>query len=136
MPRVNVKVSFNRIDTKTKIKAANEKALFITGQQALKDSNEYIPEDQQGMKNGGFIASEFSNIVSLNWSGSNGAVYARYQWHGKVMKGTPAEREYGPEELKYTKEAAKKEWSKYAHERHGAEWQQVYESELRKELRE
>jgi len=136
MPKIHVKVNFNRSDTKVKLCAANEKALFFTGKQALKDSNRYIPKDQGGMEDGGFIASEFGNIVSLNWSGSNGAVYARYQWHGKVMKGTPTDRTYGPEELKYTEEAAKKEWAEYAQKQHGAEWQKVYEAELRKGLKE
>lgn len=135
MPKISVKVSFNRSDTKMKLRAANEKALYVTGQQALKDSNKYIPEDQGGLKNGGFIASEFSNIVSLNWSGSNGAVYARYQWYGKVMKGTPIDRTYGPENLKYTKEAAEKEWAKYAQKQDNAEWQKVYEAALKEGLK-
>lgn len=135
MSNVNVKINFHKNDTKMKIRAANEKALFFTGQQALEDSNRYVPEDQGGLTEGSIIASEFSNIVSLNWGGSNGTVYARYQWHGKVMKGTPADRSYGPEELKYTKDAAKKEWAKYAHEQHGAEWRRMYETVMREDLR-
>ena len=39
------------------------------------------------------------------------------------MKGRPGPtRTYGPEKLKYTSEAAKAEWEKYAEQKHGEDW--------------
>lgn len=130
---VDVRITFDRAATLARIKAANERALVDTANQALKDCNQYVPEDQ-----GDLVRSSLSNSntrpqdgeMVLRWA----TPYARYQYYGVAMQGqppkTPTDRS-----LKYTKAGAKKLWCLHAKAAHGKEWKKVYEASLKRGMR-
>lgn len=105
------------------------------GMQALQDTSQHVPRDQDTLENSGISSSdrkaEDGKFV-MRWS----TPYAQYLWHGDVMYGNPTNRTYGPEKLTFTSALAREEWAKYAHEVYGSEWRKVYQAAFRKELRE
>lgn len=134
VPKISTRVTFYRKAAVTKIKAANRLALTATGEQALKDATKYAPKDQESLQNSGFANSTFSAqelSYILRWD----EPYAKYLWNGDVMYGNPTSRTYGPEKISFTEALARQEWAKYAKEVHGSEWKQVYQRELREELK-
>ena len=115
------------------IKASSNNALTVMGMQALQDTSQHVPRDQDTLENSGISSSdrkaEDGKFV-MRWS----TPYAQYLWHGDVMYGNPTNRTYGPEKLTFTSALAREEWAKYAHEVYGSEWRKVYQAAFRKEL--
>ena len=68
-----VTVNINSAQIAVDIRAASEKALGITSQQALADCNEYVPDDQDALVNSSNIHSDILH-GKLVWS----TPYARY----------------------------------------------------------
>lgn len=129
MPRINTRVTFNAASVRARIKAASNDAIFAVATQALKDANQYCPEDQHDLVNSSLTNSEPEKGI-LRWA----TVYARYQYYGVAMEGRPPKVATN-RPLKYTKPGAHKMWAHYARARHGNEWKAVYQAELRRLLR-
>jgi len=128
-----VKVTFNKSLAIAKIQGAKDAALTIAGIQALKDSNQYVPRDQNTLRDSSITNSDRAaqnGVFKIRWD----EPYARYLFHGEVMHGNPTNRTYGPEKLKFTEALARMEWAKYAKEKHGNEWKQVYQKALQRGL--
>ncbi len=144
MAKINTRITFDKTAAMARIKAANNKALFTMGQQALKDSNKHAPRDQGDLINSAITNSDSPAVDGhyvLTWDATNGkndlrwdTSYAQYLWHGEVMYGNPTSRTYGPEKLKFTSALAKMEWAKYAKEVYGNDWKKVYQAALDKEM--
>lgn len=130
MPRVYVRVNIDEQAVVARVKAANRKALIATTQQALKDTNAYVPKDQRTLEDSSLVHSEIEKGI-LRWV----SPYARYLYYGKVMHGNPIHRTYGPDNIKFTSALARSEWSKHSAKVHKAEWKKVYQSELRRRLK-
>jgi len=140
---VPVTVNINSAQIAMNIRAASEKALGITSQQALADCNEYVPDDQDALVNSSNIHSDILH-GKLVWA----TPYARYLYHGVLMvdpkTGSAWAREgqtkvkVSPEvQLKFDKRKNPKagsHWCERAQADHGEEWRQIYETALRKEL--
>ena len=138
-----VTVNINSAQIAMNIRAASEKALGITSQQALADCNEYVPDDQDALVNSSNIHSDLLH-GKLVWA----TPYARYLYHGVLMvdpkTGSAWAREgqtkvkVSPEvQLKFDKRKNPKagsHWCERAQADHGEEWRQIYETALRKEL--
>ena len=138
-----VTVNINSAQIAMNIRAASEKALGITSQQALADCNEYVPDDQDALVNSSNIHSDILH-GKLVWA----TPYARYLYHGVLMvdpkTGSAWAREgqtkvkVSPEvQLKFDKRKNPKagsHWCERAQADHGEEWRQIYEAALRKEL--
>jgi len=117
----NIKVSFDKKSVKTRIQGAAKKALFLTAEQALKDANQYAPKDQGDLIRSSETHSQPEEGL-LIWS----TPYARYQYYGVVMVGTPPKTPTNIP-LKYTRSGARKLWAHEARARHGDEWQEVFQ---------
>lgn len=124
MPKISTRVTFNRASVRARIKAASEAALPAVSMQALKDANLYCPEDQHDLVNSSLTNSEPEKGI-LRWA----TVYARYQYYGVAMEGSPP-KVATDRPLKYTKPGAHKMWAHYARAQHGNEWKKVYQAEL------
>ena len=126
-------MTFDKKRAAALVKAASNNALTVMGMQALQDTSQHVPHDQGTLKNSGISSSDRRAVdgkFSMRWS----TPYAQYLWHGDVMYGNPTNRTYGPEKISFTSALAREEWAKYAHEVYGAEWRQVYQAALRKEM--
>lgn len=123
-----VRISFDKKSVKTRLKAANEKALFLTTEQALKDANQYAPKDQGDLIRSSETHSQPENGL-LIWSNP----YARYQYYGVVMVGR-APKVATDIPLKYTKSDAHKMWAHYARSKHGDEWIDIYKKAIKANL--
>lgn len=133
MPKISTRVTFNKSAAMARIRAANDRALTALGFQALQDANQFVPVDQGGLKDSSLTNSDreaHDMKFVLRWE----TPYARYLWHGKVMRGTPQNRTYGPDELDFTSSLAKKEWAKHAKEVYGEEWKTLYQAALKEAL--
>jgi hypothetical protein len=119
-----VKVTFDKKSIKTRITGANEKALFLTSEQALKDCNRYAPKDQNDLIKSSETHSDLKKGL-LIWSGP----HVRYQFYGVVMVGR-APKVATDIPLKYTKTDAHKLWTHYARSKHGDEWNETYQKAL------
>lgn len=138
-----VTVNINSAQIAVDIRAASEKALGATSQQALADCNEYVPDDQGALVNSSNIHSDILH-GKLVWA----TPYARYLYHGVLMvdpkTGSAWAREgqtkvkVSPEvQLKFDKTKNPKagsHWCERAKADHGTEWQEIYEAAFRKEL--
>ncbi len=117
-----------------KIRGAGEDALSITGIQILKDTTQHVPMDQGVLRNSAIISSDIKaedGKFIIRWD----EPYAQYLFCGEVMYGSPTDRTYGPKKLKFTETMARMEWTKYAKETYGEDWQAVYQAAFREELR-
>lgn len=130
MPKINTRVTFNKASVRARIKAANEAALPVVSMQALKDANQYCPEDQHDLVNSSLTNSEPEKGI-LRWA----TVYARYQYYGVVMVGR-APKVATDQPLKYTKPGAHKMWAHHARAVHGEEWKKAYQDEFQRLMRE
>lgn len=133
MPKINVRVTFDKKAAAVKIRAAGNEALTFTGMQALKDTTQHVPRDQgflqdSGINNSDHVASNLKYV--MRWD----EPYAQYLWHGELMHGDPTNRTYGPEKLTFTSALARMEWAKYAKEVYGNGWKEVYQEALRREI--
>lgn len=134
MAKISTRVTFDKKRAAALVKAASNNALTVMGTQALQDTSPHVPRDQGQLENSGISSSDRRAVdgkFSMRWS----TPYAQYLWHGDVMYGNPTNRTYGPEKISFTSALAREEWAKYAHEVYGAEWRQVYQAALRKEMR-
>lgn len=134
MPKITTRVTFNKASVVAKIKAANNVALTVMGNQVLEDSNQYCPEDQHVLVNSSYTHSDReaqNGVFRCVWS----TPYARYLWHGLVMHGSPGNRSYGPDGLHFTKDNARPKWAIYARSKHGDEWKQVFQAAARRYMR-
>lgn len=134
MAKISTRVTFDKKRAAALVKAASNNALTVMGVQALQDTSQHVPHDQGTLENSGISSSDRRAVdgkFSMRWS----TPYAQYLWHGDVMYGNPTNRTYGPEKISFTSALAREEWAKYAHEVYGAEWRQVYQAALRKEMR-
>ena len=132
--KINTRITFDRAATIARIKAANNVALTVMGEQALMDVSMDVPKDHGILKSSGLTDSDISakdGKFTMRWN----TPYAQYLWHGDVMYGNPTERTYGPEKISFTSALAHEEWAKYAKEVYGEEWKRVYQAALREELR-
>ena len=138
-----VTVNINSAQIAMNIRAASEKALGITSQQALADCNEYVPDDQDALVNSSNIHSDILH-GKLVWA----TPYARYLYHGVLMVDPKTGSAWAREgqtkvkvstevQLKFDKRKNPKagsHWCERAQADHGEEWRQIYETALRKEL--
>lgn len=134
MAKISTRVTFDKKRAAARVKAASNNALTVMGLQALQDTSPHVPHDQGTLENSGISASDRRAVdgkFSMRWA----TPYAPYLWHGDVMHRNPTSHTYGPEKIKFTNALAREEWAKYAHEVYGAEWRQVYQAALRKEMR-
>lgn len=134
MPKVDVKITFHKPQVVAAIKGANDYAVTMMADQALKDIGQYVPKDQTTLESSGHSSSDQKaeeGELTLRWS----TPYAQYLWHGDVMHGNPNSRTYGPEKLKFTEAMAREEWAKYAQKVHGEAWKKVYEAAFEKGLK-
>lgn len=134
MPSINVKCKFNRAAAISKLKAANNAALTHTGNQALKDITQHVPKDQGALQSSGLSHSDIraeNGTYTMRWD----EPYAQYLFHGKVMHGSPTMRTYGPEKLNFTGALARMEWTKYAADVYGDQWQRVYQAAFKMEMK-
>ena len=129
MPKINTRVTFNQASVRARIKAANAGALPAVSMQALKDANQYCPEDQHDLINSSLTNSEPEKGI-LRWA----TVYARMQYYGVAMEGRPP-KVVTDRPLKYTKAGAQKMWAHYARAKHGNEWKKVYQAEFSRLMR-
>ena len=129
----NVRVTFNKAAVIARIQAANDRALVDVANQALKDCNQYTPEDQGELIRSSLTNSDRSphdGVMTLRWA----TPYARYQYYGVAMEGRPPKKVTN-RPLKYTKAGAKKLWCQHARAAHGEDWRQVYQASLKRGLR-
>lgn len=134
MPKISTRVTFDKKAAAARIRAINEMALTVMGNQAIKDVTQHVPKDQGNLKNSGLYGSDHiahDMKFELRWS----TPYAQYLWHGDVMYGNPTSRTYGPEKLSFTSALARAEWAKYAKEVYGKNWKKVYQAALKEGLR-
>lgn len=134
MAKISTRITFDKKRAAALVKAASNNALTVMGAQALQDTSPHVPHDQETLENSGISASDHRAVdgkFSMRWA----TPYAQYLWHGDVMYGNPTNRTYGPKKISFTSALAQEEWAKYAHEVYGAEWRQVYQAALRKEMR-
>lgn len=134
MAKISTRVTFDKKRSAALVKAASNNALTVMGMRALQDTSPHVPNDQGTLENSGISSNDRRAVdgkFSMRWT----TPYAQYLWHGDVMYGNPTSRTYGPEKIKFTNALAREEWAKYAHEVYGAEWRQVYQAALRKEMR-
>lgn len=137
MPNINVKCKFNRAAAISKLKAANNAALTHAGNQALKDITQHVPKDQGALQSSGLSHSDIraeKGTYTMRWD----EPYAQYLFHGKVMHGSPKTRtldDYGPELLQFTSSEARMEWTKYAADVYGDQWQRVYQAAFKMEMK-
>ena len=135
MPKIQTRVTFDKKAAVMRIKAANDFALTMVGNHALKDSSIHVPEDQELLRDSGLARGSRqaeNGRFELRWS----VPYAQYLWHGLVMIGTPTSRDYDEDRpIKFTKDLARAEWAKYAKETYGEQWKAVYQKALKEGLR-
>lgn len=134
MPKISTRVTFDKKAAAGRIRAVAEDALTAMGNQALKDTTQYVPKDQGALQNSGLTHSDrqaHDMKFDLRWE----TPYAQYLWHGDVMYGNPASRTYGPAKISFTSALAREEWAKYAREVHGEDWKLVYQKALKEGLR-
>lgn len=136
-----VTINIDQTGETARIKEAGNKALTDVRDDIIKDINLYVPVGGGKAQNGGGSSlresaklhsdKEAQNCrISIRWD----TPYAQYQNKGKVMHGTPKDRSYGPDMLKYTDNAARAEWEKYAEEQHGSDWELAVEARMKEYL--
>lgn len=138
---MSVKVEINKPRAFARIKAAGDSGLTMIRDEIIDDINHYVPVSGSSPQNGGGgdlrrsaeIHSDQEakdETLTVRWD----TPYAQYQHEGKVMHGTPKDRTYGPEQLKYTEPMARKEWEQYAERKHSADWSAALENAVREYL--
>ncbi len=140
---MSVSININSAQIAMQIRAASQRAVAVTAQQALADCNSYCPKDQGMLKNSAEIHSDLEN-GKLVWK----TPYARFLYHGVVMvdpaTGSPYAREgqtkvvLAPEkELEFSKHPnpnAGSHWCEKAYADHHEEWERIFQETLRREL--
>lgn len=130
MPKITVRTTFNRAGALTRLRAVSNDGLTVMGQQALKDTTQYVPRDQGLLQDSGINNSD-NRAHDLRFEMRWEEPYSRYLWNGEVMYGNPTERTYGPQKISFTSALARAEWAKYAKEVYGSQWKQVYQKAVK-----
>lgn len=138
---MSVKVEINKPRAFARIKAAGDSGLTLIRDEIIDDINHYVPVSGSSPQNGGRVDLRRSAEIHSDQEAKDGTLtvrwdtpYAQYQHEGKVMHGTPKDRTYGPEQLKYTEPMARKEWEQYAERKHSTDWSAALENAVRKYL--
>lgn len=138
---MSVKVEINKPRAFARIKAAGDSGLTMIKDEIIDDINHYVPVSGSSPQNGGGGDLRRSAEIHSDQEAKDGTLtvrwdtpYAQYQHEGKVMHGTPKDRTYGPEQLKYTEPMARKEWEQYAERKHSADWSAALENAVREYL--
>lgn len=134
MPKISTRVTFDKKAAVQRIQAANQHALTVMGNQALKDVTKHVPKDQGALQNSGLTNTDkkaHDGEFVLRWE----EPYGRYLWHGDVMYGNPTARTYGPQRISFTSALARSEWAKYASEVYGKDWKIVYQKAFQKGMK-
>lgn len=134
MASIKAKVTFDKAAAVARITAAANNALTAVGSQALKDVTQHVPTDGEDYLRDSGIANSDIKAKDLEFVLRWDEPYAQYLFHGEVMYGDPTNRTYGPKRLKFTDAMARMEWTKYAAEVYGDDWQAVYQAALRRKL--
>ena len=137
----DVKISFDIPAAVAHLREESNRALTITGNQALKDITQHVPVQGGDSKDGGGGTLQNSGITFSDRKAEDGQFtlrwdepYAQYLFHGEVMYGDPTNRTYGPKKLTFTATMARMEWTKYAAELYGEDWKMIYQVALRSGL--
>lgn len=124
-----ITININKEAQVARIREAGNQALTDMRDPIIDDINQYVPISGGISQNGGGGTLRESAKQHSDQEAQDGKLtirwdtpYAQYQRGGLVMKGTPATRTYGPEELHYTNAMARKEWDQYAEQQHQEEW--------------
>ncbi len=112
-----VTVKFDKNAVKMRLLGATKKAIIATSTQALKDSNYYCKEDQEGLINSSITHSDFEKGL-LIWK----TPYAKMQYYLDS-----ASKDKNPN--------AQKMWAHKAHSVHGKEWLETMCKEFKKGAR-
>lgn len=142
MITVDIRINTSAIEKKLEKSAAA--ATFITTQQALKDCNQYCPEDQGGLIASSITYSEPDKGI-MRWKGPQ----ARMLYYGIVMvdpktgkacfwigdqpysrKGVKKVKSNPVREFKFGN-GRRKLWAKYAQSKHGKDWRDVFQAAMR-----
>lgn len=134
-------ITIDQIAETARIKKAGNQALTDIRDEIIEDINKYVPVGGGKSQNGGGSSLRESAKLHSDQEAENCRItikwdepYAQYQNKGKVMHGTPKDRTYGPDMLKYTDRAARAEWEKYAEEQHGDDWELAVEKRMQEYL--
>lgn len=133
MPKINTRVTFNKVSAVALVKAASNGGVTDMGNQALQDTSTHVPNDQGTLENSGISSSDKKAVDGkfvMRWS----TPYAQYLWNGDVMYGNPTSRTYGPDKISFTSALAQEEWGIYAHKVYGDDWRKVYQASLKRRL--
>lgn len=109
--KINTAKIINRVQN------ASDKAIFVTSQQALKDSNYYCKQDQSGLISSSLIHSD-PDHGKLVWK----TPYARRQYYLTATRTIVNRR-------------ARKMWAHVAAAEHKKDWLAVYRATLKKEMK-
>lgn len=134
-------VKIRKDTAQARIKAAGDKGLTRIREDIIEDMNEFAPVGGGAARNGGGGSLQDSARLNSDQQARDGKLmvrytkpYARYQWGGLVMHGTPKNRTYGPERLKYTSSVARSEWAKHAAQVYGEKWAEMQEKAMHQYL--
>ena len=146
---MDVRMNINLGAIEKKLQKAADKAVYITAEQALKDSNNSCPKDQGGLINSSLTFSEPEKGI-MRWQ----TPYARALYYGVVMvdpetgkacffiddqpysrKGVKKVKSNPEKEYKFA-DGRRKLWAQYAHSKHGKEWRDVFEAAMRQAAKE
>lgn len=137
----NMKIKIHAQAEIDRIQKAGDQALTLVRDELIADANNYVPigggKGQDGgggsLRDSAFHHSDQEpqdGEMTLRWD----TPYAQYQHGGLVMHGTPKDRSYGPEKLKYTDAAARSEWTKHVMQEHGDDWALMIERAISRYL--
>lgn len=117
------------------VKAASNNALTVMGVQAVDDTGKYVPvsSNLEHPVKDSIISSSGRRTVKGN-SPCDGLLLM-HSLAGRCDVWKSANRTYGSEKISFTSALAREECAKYANEVYGAEWQQIYQAALRKEIK-
>lgn len=128
---MQAKVSIDKTGGQEDARRWAEEALTDYRDEIIESINQYVPVQGGDKQNGGGGSLRQSALLHSDQQAKDGELtirwdtpYARYQYYGKVMHGTPprSPSDYGPDTLSYTSAAARAEWSKHAEKIHGETW--------------
>lgn len=139
---VRVKISIDKNAVGIKIKAASEKAVAVTAEQALSDCNRFCPGDQGTLSDSSYSNSDLKAGL-LVWS----APYARYLYYGLLMvdsKTGSAWARKGDKKVltnkpltyhkRFKSSTPCKLWCEKARENYNEDWRLIFQNSLRGNL--
>ncbi|MBE6826385.1 MAG: hypothetical protein E7511_05830 [Ruminococcus sp.] len=146
---MDVRMNINLGAIEKKLQKAADKAVYITAEKALEDSNKYCPKDQDGLINSSLTFSEPEKGI-IRWT----EPYARALYYGVVMVDPETgkacffidDQPYSRKGVKKVKSDPEREyqfangrrklWAQYAHSKHGKEWLETFRAAMRQAAKE